>query len=60
MGIEGIEDLAGHQDDATELPDGEAERQSQDEEKLRDHEERQRRLNEESSPPNPGGTNHEE
>lgn len=46
MGIEGIEDMAGHQDDV-ELPDGEEERQNQDEEKLRDHEERQSRLNEE-------------
>lgn len=54
MGIEGIEDLAGNQDDATELPDGEAERQNQDEEKLRYHEERQQRLNEsEEETPNP-------
>lgn len=39
VGIEGIENMSDNQQDVTELPDGEVERQRQDEE-------RQRRLSE--------------
>jgi hypothetical protein len=66
MGIEGLDEVIN--DDP--LPDGEAERQEQDEQRLRDHEERRERLgeetveeplsSEESTPPNPGGGNAEE
>lgn len=62
MGIEGIENIAGHQDDVseTERPDGVEERLRQDEERLRAHEERRQRLAGETPTPNSGEEHRED
>lgn len=47
-------------DNVIELPDGKAERERQDEERLADHEERRRRLSGETSEVESGGETEEE